>query len=384
MKYGVICAKNAKNIGDDIQTYAASRFLPNVDYYIEREEISDFRSKDDEPVAVIMNAWWMWKKYNWPPSRDIIPNLTSMHFTNWTDKNWGTPITYEIMDGIGKKYFNSYGPVGARDYGTMEELKKHNIKTYFSGCLTLTLPKQKKIKKDVEYICLVDVDDLVINKISDEINNKNLNIEIKIMHHDIITDKDRNSWKKRMKNVEDLLTIYQNAKCVVTSRLHAALPCLAMETPVVIVRKGGDYDSNSPRFKPYSDMCSYLSVNDFISGKYDVFNPPKNKNIYLKVRNELIKQNNNFIKKVSTCKNPDKLFKLKYSVDEEKKWRFELMKNTLDKWFISSRKMLSEYNKTIDYLRKIEKENNDLKNSTSWKITKPIRKLKDIISRRKK
>ena len=38
--------------------------------------------------------------------------------------------------------------------------------------------------------------------------------------------------------------------------------------------------------------------------------------------------------------------------------------------------MLAEYNKTITYLRGIEKQLDDIKNSTSWKLTKPIRALK--------
>lgn len=61
MKFGVVIHKPTMNLGDDIQTYAAAKLLPHVDYQIDREYISDFKSENDEPVAVIMNAWWMWK-----------------------------------------------------------------------------------------------------------------------------------------------------------------------------------------------------------------------------------------------------------------------------------------------------------------------------------
>ena len=37
MKYGLLYYKDTVNIGDDIQTYAARRFLPHIDYYIDRE-----------------------------------------------------------------------------------------------------------------------------------------------------------------------------------------------------------------------------------------------------------------------------------------------------------------------------------------------------------
>ena len=36
MKYGLLVFKETDNIGDDIQAYAAERFLPKVDYYIDR------------------------------------------------------------------------------------------------------------------------------------------------------------------------------------------------------------------------------------------------------------------------------------------------------------------------------------------------------------
>lgn len=37
MKYGLLYYKDTDNIGDDIQTYAASRFLQRVDYLIDRK-----------------------------------------------------------------------------------------------------------------------------------------------------------------------------------------------------------------------------------------------------------------------------------------------------------------------------------------------------------
>ena len=55
------------------------------------------------------------------------------------------------------------------------------------------------------------------------------------------------------------------------------------------------------------------------------------------------------------------------------------MKNALDNWFMDNKNMLIKYNNTINYCRELEKMVNDLKNSTSWKITKPIRNIKIIL-----
>ena len=92
MKFGVVIHKPTMNLGDDIQTYAAAKLLPHVDYQIDREYISDFKSENDEPVAVIMNAWWMWKKWNWPPADCIIPKLLSMHINNYGVAKKSSPI----------------------------------------------------------------------------------------------------------------------------------------------------------------------------------------------------------------------------------------------------------------------------------------------------
>ena len=56
MKYGLLVFKETDNIGDDIQAYAAERFLPKVDYYIDRESLNVFMPNNQERVAMIMNA----------------------------------------------------------------------------------------------------------------------------------------------------------------------------------------------------------------------------------------------------------------------------------------------------------------------------------------
>jgi len=126
MKYGVIAHTTTKNIGDDIQTYAATKLLPHVDYYITRESIDKFSSENNEPVSVIMNAWWMWSKWNWPPAECINPLLVSMHVNDYRPiHNNGTPVRREDwLGGIGGDYLRAYGPVGRRDrYST--ELSNH-------------------------------------------------------------------------------------------------------------------------------------------------------------------------------------------------------------------------------------------------------------------
>ena len=82
LKYGLLVFKESVNIGDDIQSYAAQRFLPTIDYYIDRESLNTFKADKNESVAVIMNAWYMYHKYNWPPSPYINPCFLSIHISD--------------------------------------------------------------------------------------------------------------------------------------------------------------------------------------------------------------------------------------------------------------------------------------------------------------
>lgn len=44
------------NVGDDIQSVAGSRFLSQVDYYINRDYMQEFQVADEEPIKLIMNG----------------------------------------------------------------------------------------------------------------------------------------------------------------------------------------------------------------------------------------------------------------------------------------------------------------------------------------
>ena len=68
MKFGLLVEQDTRNIGDDIQAYAAKRFLPRIDYYVDRNHIDEFVPAKDEIVATIINGWFLQYTLNWPPS----------------------------------------------------------------------------------------------------------------------------------------------------------------------------------------------------------------------------------------------------------------------------------------------------------------------------
>ena len=178
MKYGLLVNEQNQNIGDDIQAYAEARFLPRVDVMVDREHLDTFKYGDGtEPVALIMGAWFMWRKYNWPPSNQIVPlNVGYHHFNRNKDihqsSSYALPIYEEHYSGCGRQWFKDHGPVGCRDLYTCEIFENAGIPNYFSGCVTLTLPKQKETKDKGKYIVLVDLAPAVEEKVRKLVGDK--------------------------------------------------------------------------------------------------------------------------------------------------------------------------------------------------------------------
>lgn len=280
MKIGLLVNEGeapVKNIGDYIQSLVQWKMWGKYDCYIEREKIHEFHS--NETVKVIMNGWFMRHPLNFPPSEDIDPLFISFHLTPKIEKEFFTEKTID--------YLKSHEPIGCRDYGTVRMMESHGVKAYFSGCLTLCLGEYYNLLKS-DRVCFVDpyyeygagakgifshlkalyyiikhfrkvskfIDDFspefygVLQKISPKLNKwamassfyetyrnyfsddvfKNaVYINHQISQSEYPTNDDK------MKLADKLMHMYGSAGMVVTSRIHCALPCVGVETPVIFV-----------------------------------------------------------------------------------------------------------------------------------------------------
>lgn len=371
MKFGVIMHKTTQNIGDDIQTFAAMQHLPHTDYFLDRECLDKFVTEDGKPVAVVMSAWYMWKKWNWPPSDYIVPLLVGMHYSDHqkSEQN-ASPVKYQFMTGCGKEYMNAHGPVGCRDRGTADNFKKLGINSYVSGCITLTLPKMEIRKPEREYICACDLPDKVLAKLKELTAGSG--IDIIETHHYKDYRGSNATWEERERAVVELLTLYQNAKCVVTRRLHCALPCLAMEVPVFVVNK---HDApKSGRFDPYYNWLRHCTFDEFAAGRfdYDFLDPPENSREYLKYREGITKAIADFVEKYKDDEgSPEDHVLTDYSAEELTRWRADTMREVMNEWFGVTvqeekqikilKKKLKKFRSDEEYIAKIEEENKRLK-----------------------
>ena len=385
-----------RNIGDDIQSYVAMKYLPKVDYYIDRENIDNFVPDCNEQVAVIMNGWYIHNTINWPPSPYIKPLPISMHFT--TRDFWNIKEANHL-EGYGLEYLKSISPIGCRDSHTLELLSEKGVKTEYTGCLTLTLNQFENVKKE-DYICAVDVSKKVLEKIKEKTN-----LEIKEITHEMPEDYYTVPWNERVRRVEELLKVYQGAKCVLTTRLHVALPCIALNTPVLIIHD----KYNDDRFKDYLEYIDYCVESDFLNGtyEYDFTNPPADKVGHIKVREDLNNRCKNFIKECEENKEenemlPDINFYSKYVINKSN-WlkgialKIDEKNKNLDDMLLKLKEDIVEKNNIINILKNevenvniklyeklIELDNtkynlSHIETSKAWRICKKLYRLRDNI-----
>ena len=221
------------------------------------------------------------------------------------------------------------------------------------------------------------------------------------------------SWEERKSKVIELLKLYQGAEFVVTTKLHCALPCLALETSVLVL-----YDKYfDDRMKTFKKFFNYVDRHNF---KDIDITKIKNPKLYLQLRNSLIKVVKNFVneevnlmkydiktydlvkktygdkinlleknlntiskKYVKECKkseNKDKMIKSIINQYEEKtKIDYENYKTTIEKFAKEKEIDYNNHKQAIERLE-IDKQNlsdelNKIYSSKSWKLIAHLRRI---------
>lgn len=321
MKYSIMTYAEGDrwfNIGDYIQSLAAKQFLPQVDSYVNRERLGQYKG---EPSKIILNGWFTHHPETWVPSDNLIPLFVSLHINS--------SAAERMLNEVGVAYLKKHEPIGCRDHYTVRLLESKGVKAYFTGCLTLTLDSyaKKELKNDGK-IYIVDPlygfpnkDRIFINTksfikgiIKGDIFKTNSANEFmqKIFSKSLLDKaeyikqelpKDKYTEDEKFIFAEGLLKKYSTAKLVITSRIHCALPCLALGTPVIYLN-GFEKEFDACRMEGLSDLFHTININrktgeisynfnvvDLIDENIDLVN----KSDYLALADELKKKVNAFI-----------------------------------------------------------------------------------------
>lgn len=293
VKYGLMTyAENKRffNVGDYIQSLAARQFLPSVDQYVNREQLAAY---DGDPIKLIMNGWFTHNAADWVPSASIDPLFVSFHVNNTA-----APL---MLDERGIAYLKAHQPIGCRDRFTEAVLKEKNIEAYFSGCLTLTLDSYRvddSERGDTVYIvdplygyptfakATYDMRRFGRSVLSGDIFRTGrrsrhlrriIDAELLASAEFIHQEPPANTYTDAQKfaMAEELLNKYARAKLVITSRIHCALPCLALGTPVIFVN-GFTSFVDSCRFDGILDLFNRIDI-DSNTGEFKANFPLRGK-----------------------------------------------------------------------------------------------------------
>lgn len=211
------------NIGDYIQGIAVKQHLPRVDGFVSRDWLN---SVDGGPWVVCMNGWFSHIPSNWPPNEHVVPVFFGFHVAE------GAYDSY--FSEVGLRYFRDHQPIGCRDDRTRDVLRAKGIEAYTSGCLTSTFPiRPRKIEDGPVFF--VDTPQSLWKWVPTHIRERA--VKHSHMYPGIMTD------ETKYHVAEELLNLYRDsASLIVTSRLHCALPCLAMGIPVIFARGPNNRD----------------------------------------------------------------------------------------------------------------------------------------------
>lgn len=374
---------STENIGDEVQSIAARRFLPRIDEYIDRDQLNNYSF--DSPIALIMNGWYNRNAESWPPAQNakINPLLISMHVST-KDQS----VVKSFLSPTSREFLLSNGPVGARDQSTLEFFQKNDIPAYFSGCLTLTLQKDPDIKKQ-EFILAVDTPPGIAEAMRQR--TKRPVIELSVYHFPFLSNEDR------FYVAEYFLFLYQSAAAVVTTRLHAMLPSLALETPVLLIKDNEKYEPK--RYGGLENLVRSATIEEFMNDEklFPLDNPTKNPTDYIAVRDGLIERakaftgysNDKTFRTIDLAQLPtDPRFIRAFAFGWSSTFPKALREGDL-KWAETRindyKNIIKRQKATINrQAREIEVEidkNTKLINSKSWRYTAPLRSLKDKLRR---
>lgn len=278
MKYAIMTYDEGVrwfNIGDYVQSLAAKQYFSEISEYINREKLGEY---NNDTVKMILNGWFTHHPETWVPSDKIDPIFVSLHVNS--------SAADRMLNTKGVEYLKKHEPIGCRDNYTVRLLQKKGIDAYFTGCLTLTLDKYANRQNgDDGKIYIVDplygfpnkdrifvnAKSLIKGLISGNIFKMNAAEDYmkKIFTPELLDKAEYVNQElpaktytedQKFELADELLKKYATAKLVITSRIHCALPCLAMGTPVIYIN-GFETEFDACRMDGLADLFNTINVN---------------------------------------------------------------------------------------------------------------------------
>ena len=247
--YGLTWRPATDNLGDDLVSLAAMQQLPRVDFALDADALdAPLPTLQEEDRLILLSpGMFLRSSAHWPPEKHILPVCMGVHISE--EDAWGMPLS--ALDGAGYDALAACAPIAARDVRTANRLAKLKIPHTLTGCLSLLLEHPAMPRRGV--VCC-DVPEEVLARV------REFRPDAEVVTHNL--HEPSPDFDTRMANAQAMLTRYASAEMVFTRRLHCAMACLAIGTPVLLLYNAAYEDI--PRFAPMDTMVRKQPVDDFL------------------------------------------------------------------------------------------------------------------------
>lgn len=216
------------NLGESIVPEAVRQYLIQIG-----EDISDISTTQyfgnchfDEPHRLLVTGHFGRQfEVAFMKNRNVMPIFISFAWKDFF-------LTREELS-----YFKSHEPILCRDEFTRNIMRRYGIEAYLFGCITLSIPTKKREQQGDKYY-FVDVAERYLQIVPTSILRESVitsqNIKTENINNDVMCD--------LKKLAIDRLTEYKNnAKLIITPKLHCMTPCIAMGIPTIAIGDNFSY-----------------------------------------------------------------------------------------------------------------------------------------------
>lgn len=243
------------NIGDPIQSIMLERLYNEMgvnENEIKRLNLCDLSTYNGEYILLPMLSVAIGVGFTpLPLSPKIIPLFISAHFVI-------SELNYEQIT-----YLRNYAPIGCRDEYSLNTMRRYNIPAYLTGCITVLFPK-RAASINAKDIYIID-EPKALKKFLPEHIRKNAIYETHLLPLDGTSMTEKEAERLYRLSKERLEIYKKRAGLVISSRMHALVPCMAMGIPVIAV-----FDNLSYRFSWLDKYIPLYTETDF---QYINWNP---------------------------------------------------------------------------------------------------------------
>lgn len=248
MKFGILNHNNASqifftdsesavmNIGDYVQSYGVENAYRECGIaekdivYCEKHGLNQINRADK--ICIVMNNVYSGYGVEGPLNSFPTPQFVVPIFIGFNCHD-------ETLIKEQAEYFKKWQPIGCRDEKTRNIFRMQGIEAFLTGCSSILFPRRKEEVKRNKIYC-VDIEDGIKEYLP---QNYMAHLVMKTQNLDL--KKYKNKMNDNMffyKLGKKMLAEYSdNAKMVITSKLHCVAPCMAMGIPVVLAKNNIDF-----------------------------------------------------------------------------------------------------------------------------------------------